>query len=345
MSITDLKNNLKSNIRKIEKNNIIKGTIIKKKAKEVFVDLSPYGTGRIYGIFYLRSKDLINKLNEGDEVFVKIVELDDGYGNFEVEAQDYYYVNNWQKIKELMNNNEIIELEIKEANRGGLIVELEGIKGFVPVSQLLPENYPRINENDKKKILEHLNKFVGSKMKLKIIGFDPNNNKLILSEKATKLKEYKEILSKLNIGELIEVEILGISSFGIFVKVCDKPQIDGLIHVTEIPEKFKNLTESFKVGDKIQAQIIKIENDRVNLSLKYLSDEYWLNFIKEHKEGDIIEGKVIEKNDDIFAVIEVKGVKGIILNNLDKIEVGKDYQFKITTLEYKDKKLILDLIT
>ncbi|GIW66022.1 MAG: hypothetical protein KatS3mg094_541 [Candidatus Parcubacteria bacterium] len=331
-------------IKKIEEGSIIKGKIIKKKSKEVFIDLSPYGIGRLYGIFYLRNKDLINKLNEGDEVFAKIVGLDDGYGNFEVEIQNYQNVNNWQKIKELINNNEIIELEVKEANKGGLIVELEGIKGFVPVSQLAAENYPRVNENDKNKILEHLNKFVGKKIKLKIISFDPSNDKLILSERITKLKEYKETLSKFSIGQIIEVEIIGVSSFGIFVKIHDNPQIDGLIHITEIPEKFKNFEEIFKVGEKIKAQIIKIENTKVNLSLKYLADDTWLKFIETYKEGDIVEGLVLEKNNDIFATIETNGVRGITLNNLDIIEVGKSYRFKISKLEFQDKKLILDLV-
>ena len=331
-------------IKKIEEGSIIKGRIIKKKSQEVFVDLSPYGTGRLYGIFYLRSKDLINKLNEGDEVYAKIVGLDDGYGNFEIEIQNYQNINNWQKIKELINNNETIELEIKEANKGGLIVELEGVKGFVPVSQLAAENYPRVNENDKNKILEHLNKFVGKKMKLKIINFDPSNNKLILSERATKLKEYKEVLSKFSVGQIIDAEVIGVSSFGIFVKIHDNPQIDGLIHITEIPEKFKNIEETFKIGQKIKAQIIKVENTKVNLSLRYLTDDAWLKFIGTYKEGDIVEGLVLEKNSDIFATIETNGVRGITLNNLDIIEAGKSYKFKISKLEFQDKKLILDLV-
>ncbi|MCS7184077.1 MAG: S1 RNA-binding domain-containing protein [Patescibacteria group bacterium] len=332
-------------IKKLEIGSVIKGRIIKKKSKEVYVDLSPYGIGRIYGYFYLKNKNLINQVNEGEEVMVKILGFDDGYGNFEIELQDYHYLNNWQKIKELMNNKEILELEVKEANRGGLIVELEGIKGFIPVSQLTPENYPRVQENDKKQILDHLNKFVNKKLKLKIISFDPSNNKLIFSERATNLDNYQKILSQFKIGQIIEVEISGISSFGLFVVVNKEPQIDGLIHISEIPEKFKNLEESFSVGQTIRAQVIKIDNDRVNLSLKYLSDDPWLKFIAQHQTGDIIEGKVIEKNDDIFAVIEINGVKGIVLNNLEKIEVDQYYQFKISSLDPKEKKLILDLVT
>lgn len=335
--ILTLTNNLK--MKKIEIDSIINGKILKKKAKEVYVDLSPYGVGRLYGIYYLRNKSLIDKLNEGDDVVVKIVGLDDGYGNLEVEFQDLHYINNWQKIKELMNNKEILELEIKEANKGGLIVELEGIKGFIPVSQLAPENYPRVNDNDKKRILEHLNKFVGSKMKLRIIAVDPSVNKLIFSEKAAKLEEYQKILSQFKVNDMIEVEILGTSPFGVFVKVNDNPQIDGLIHITEIPEKYKNLEESFKKGEKIKARIIKIENDRINLSLL---EDPWVKFINEYKEGDLVEGLVLEKNDDIFAVIAVGEIKGILLDNLDKVEAGNKYQFKINKIELKEKKLIFD---
>lgn len=333
-----LANNLK--MKKIEVGSIISGGIILKKAREIYIDLSPYGTGRLYGAYYLKDKSLIDKLNEGDEVVVKIVNLDDGYGNLEVELKDLSYVNSWQKIKELMNNEEILELEIKEANKGGLMAELEGIKGFIPLSQLSPENYPRVNENDKKRILEHLVKFVGSKMKLRIIAVDPSVNKLILSERAARLEEYQKILSQFKVNDLIDVEILGTSPFGIFVKVNNNPQIDGLIHITEIPEKYKNLEESFKKGEKIKARIIKIENDRINLSLL---EDPWIKFINEYKEGDLVEGLVTEKNDDIFAVISVGEVKGILLDNLDKVEVGNKYQFTINKLDIKEKKLIFDL--
>jgi small subunit ribosomal protein S1 len=333
------------NFKKIEIGSIINGRIIRKKPKEVFVDLSPYGLGRVYGIFYLRSKDLIDKLNENDEVAVKIVGLDDGYGNLEVELQNTHQLTHWQKIKELMTNNTILELEVKEINRGGLIVELENIKGFVPLSQLAPENYPRINESDKKQIMEHLNKFLGTKLKLKIISIDPSTNKLILSEKATKLEEYKKVLSQFKIGDLIDVDILSISPFGLFVRVYKEPQIDGLIHITEIPDKFKNLEELFKIGQTIKAQIIKIENDRVNLSLKNLADDQWLKFINEYQEGDLIEGLVVEKNNrNIYSIIDINGIKGFLLNNLDKVEVNKNYQFKISKLEPQNRTLILELI-
>lgn len=327
--------------KKLDVGAIIGGRVIKKRAREIFVDLSPYGIGRVYGIYYLRNKDLIDKLNEGDEVVVKIMSLDDGYGNFEIEFQDSHFVNNWQKIKELMNNKEVVELEIKEANKGGLMVELEGIKGFVPASQLTPEHYPRLSGGDKKQILEHLNKFVGSKLKLRIINFDPSGGKLILSEKAVKLDEYLKVLSQFKVGDLIDVEVLGISSFGVFVKVNDNPQIDGLIHITEIPENLKNLEESFPKGKVIKARIIKIENDRVNLSLL---EDPWVEFVNKHKVGDVLEGLVLEKNSDIFAVIKVGEVKGILLDNLDKIEVEKKYQFKINKIEPQEKKLILDLV-
>lgn len=334
-----LDSNLK--MKKLEPGVIISGKIIKKRAREVFVDLSPYSLGRLYGIHYLRNKNLIDKLNEGNEVVIKIISLDDGYGNFEIELQDTYFINNWQKIKELINNKEILELEVKEANKGGLIVEIEKIKGFVPVSQLIPEHYPRVDENNKKQILEHLNNFVGTKLKLRIINFDPSNGKLILSEKAARIDEYQKILSQFKIGELIDVEILGISSFGIFVKVNNDPQIDGLIHITEIPEKYKNFEESFQKGKIIKARIIKIENDRVNLSLL---EDPWIKFTNEHQVGDIIEGVVLEKNDDIFAVIETKGIKGILLDNLEKVNQGEKYQFKINKFEPNEKKLILDLV-
>jgi len=337
---TNKKITIKPKFRNANIGDIVNGFVLKKRAREIYVELPYLGVGRIYGTEYMKAKNLISKIKEGDEVVVKIIGLDDGYGNFELELQDIEYISTWLKAKEAMNEKKILELEVTEINKGGLIVEFKGLKGFVPLSQLTPTNYPRIGEFDKKKITEHLQQFLGKKLKLRIINVDPASQKLILSEKAAYVEEYQKILSQFKVGELKEVEVLGTSKFGVFVRFHNDPPIDGLIHINEIPEKYKNPEETFKKGDRITAKIIKIEADRVSLSLKDLVEDPWVSFSKKYKVGDSIKGKVIEIS-QFFAVVEVEGIKGVVLENFENLELNKDCSFIIEQLDANNKKLIL----
>jgi small subunit ribosomal protein S1 len=333
---------IKGKIRNVNIGDIMNGFVIKKRAREIYVELPYLGVGRVYGIEYMKAKNLISKIKEGDEVVVKIIGFDDGYGNFELELQDIEYISTWLKAKEAMNERKILELEVIEINKGGLIVDFNGLRGFVPLSQLTPEHYPRIGEFDKKKIAEHLQQFLGKKLKLRIINVDPASQKLILSEKAAYLEEYQKVLSQFKVGELKEVEVLGTSKFGIFVRFHNNPHIDGLIHINEIPEKYKNLEEVFKKGDKIIAKIIKIEADRVNLSLKDLTEDPWVSLSKKYKVGDVVKGKVSEIS-EFFAVVDIEGVKGVVLEDFENLEKDKEYTFAIDQLDPDNKKLILTI--
>lgn len=335
-------NNQKIKMKNITIGDILEGIVISKKRNEIFVDLSPFGTGRLYGIFYLQCRNIAQKLKVGDVVGVKIIGLDDGQGNYEIILQEIDTIDKWQKILNYYRKGEVFEIEIKDANRGGWLIELEGVQGFIPVSQLSPEYYPRVEGNNKNLIYEHLKKFVGQKIKCKIVSADPKTNKLVLSEKAAKEEIYQEILDKLIIGDLMQVKIVGVGPFGIFVRFNENPAMDGLIHASEIPNEKINLEENFKVGDILTAKLTQIKQDRVSFTLKDLQPDPWVNFVKNHKEGDKIFGVVREKN-DIFGTVEIENVQGVIFNDLDKIEIGNNYQFIIDQLKPKNKSLILKL--
>ena len=337
-------NNFKiGSVRSLEIGSILEGIVLSKKKQELYVDLSPYGTGRLYGVFYLQSKELAQKLKPGDRVGVKIVGLNDGYGNYEIILQEITDIDRWQKILELYRSNKILELEIKDANRGGWLVEVEGIHGFIPVSQLSPEYYPRVENNNKNLIYEHLKKFVGQKIKCRIVSVDPKQNKLVLSEKAAKDEIYQDILNRLMIGDILKVKVVGYSHFGLFVRFNENPPMDGLIHISEIPEeKAGNFEEHFKIGDVLEAKLIQIKQDKASFSLRDLTPDPWISFVKNHKEKDIVSGILKEKN-EIFGVVDIDGVQGLVFENLDKLEIGQNYNFVIEKLKAKDKSLILKL--
>lgn len=337
-------NSLKiKSLKSLEKGIILEGVVIEKKRNEIYVDLSPYGIGRLYGIFYFQCKELATKLKIGDKIGVKIVSLDDGYGNYEIILQEITEVNKWQKLFNYYRSNKVLELEIKDANRGGWLVEVDGIQGFIPVSQLSPEYYPRIENSNKNLIYEHLKKFIGQKIKCRIVSIDPKQNKLVLSEKAAKEEIYKEILGKLLIGSILKVKVVGFSPFGIFVRFNEDPPMDGLIHISEIPkEKVNNLETNFQLGQILEAKLIQIKTGKVGFSLINLKPDPWIIFNQKYKEGDKILGILKEKN-DIFGVVETEGVKGVIFTNLNELEINKEYNFIIEKINPQEKSLILKL--
>ena len=320
---------------------IVEGRVLKKKPREIFIEIPNIGVARVYGREYLKGKEIIAGLKEGDSVVIKIIGLDDGYGNFEAEILNAEQINDWALLKEYMATRKILQLPVKDINRGGLILEFRGINGFLPLSQLAPENYFR--SANKTEIFRHLEKFKGKKMTVRVININPSLQKFILSERAAKEEIYHEILSKFNVGELVKVTVLGFSSFGIFVRFYENPPIDGLIHVSEIPDEYKNFDKIFKVGDKIEAKIIKIESDRVRLTLKNLQEDPWVTLAKKYNVGSIVEGVVIDKSSGFFATIETEGVKGVVLENFENLELGKSYRFKITQLIPNEGKLVLQL--
>ncbi|GIW67185.1 MAG: hypothetical protein KatS3mg096_053 [Candidatus Parcubacteria bacterium] len=333
---------LRLTTKPLEIGSILEGRVISKKRGELYVDLSPYGTGRLYGSFYLQSKDLAQKLNPGDITGVKIIGLDDGYGNYEILLQELSAIDKWEKILNYHQKGEILELEIKDANRGGWVVEVEGVQGFVPVSQLSPEYYPRVEANNKNLIYEHLKSFVGQKIKLKIIAATPKTNKLVLSEKAAKEELYQQILDKLMVGDILKVKVVGLSPFGLFVRFNENPAMDGLIHISEIPEEKSELEKHFKVGDVLEAKLTQIKQDKVSFSLKDLEPDPWVILAKNYKEGDKVIGLVKEKN-EIFGLVEIGRVQGLVFENLNKIDIGQEYNFIIDKLNPKEKNLILKL--
>ena len=338
-------NNVKLKLVKpIEVESILQGTVMYKKRNEILIDLSPYGTGRLYGIYYLQRKKLAQQLKVGDKVGLRIVGLSDDYGNYEVVLQEISDIDKWQKIINYHQKNNLLEIEIKDANRGGWLGEIEGIPCFIPLSQLSPEYYPRINEKDNKNaILDHLKSFIGKKVKCRIVSIDLKQNKLILSEKAAKDELYQEVFKKMIIGDIMKVKIVGISMFGLFVRFNENPSMDGLIHASEIPEdQLANIEKNFHVGMEIEAKLIQIKNNRANFSLKNLTLDPWVQIVKHHKEGDIVEGIVKSKN-EIFGIVDIKGIKGLIFENLNKLELDKSYKFIIEKLKSEDKSLILKL--
>ena len=251
----------------------VEAFILEKEKRALFIDLSPYGTGIIQGANYLDTKSYIKKLEIGAKVLVKILDWNNEEGLIEMALQNLEKEKAWKKIKEMKKDDEILTLLISEVNAGGLMGNIENIKGFLPASQLSKSHYPKVEEGNKNKILEKLKFLIGEKIQVKILDFDPSANKLIFSEKLVEKDKMKDIISKYKIGDKIQVTITKIVDFGAFVKLEDT-EADGLVHISEISNQpIDRIENILKEGETKEAKIINIDNDKISLSFKALKDK------------------------------------------------------------------------
>jgi small subunit ribosomal protein S1 len=327
---------------------LVEGPVISIQKSSVYIDLAPFGTGIIYGREFINAKDIIKKINIGDVVKAKVVSIDNEEGYFELSLKEAKQALIWSEAEKAIKSKVALELTIKEANKGGLILEWQGIAGFLPASQLKSEHYPRVEDSDKDKILKALKLLIGKRISVVMISALPKEGKLIFSEKDNNPEERQEIVGKYAVGDDIECTVAGIVDFGIFLKV--EEGLEGLVHISEIDWGLvEDPRTMFKVGDKVKARIIEIKDGKISLSVKALKDNPWKEFENTLKKGDIVSGVVIKFNKH-GALISIKqGVAGLAHNSgfgseekLKKtLELGKTYNFQVTLFEPKDQRMTL----
>ena len=350
---------------------VVEGRVMKKSAKNLYIDLGIWGIGIVYGIEFSNAADIIKNLKVGDEVFAKIVEVENETGFRELSLAEAKEQKSWDLIRELKKTNQAVTTKILTVNRGGLIVEISGIAGFLPVSQLASEHYPRVEGGDKNKILEELSKFVGEEFKIKVLDFDIKENKLIVSEKAAEEEHLKRAIKRYKIGDIVSGAVSGVVDWGVFVKWPARQQpepqamaggaaeeaLEGLIHISELDwQLVENPADLFKVGDEVAAQIIDIASDRISLSLKRLKADPWKTASELLEKGMIIEGAV-KKFNPYGAFVEIICLPNECLQGLchisefgseekmrNALEVGKKYQFKILAFVPEEHRMSLGVV-
>ena len=330
---------------------IVEGKIIGQGRGAVFLDLGPIGTGIIYGKEFYEAKEKLKDLKIGDKIFAKIIDLETEEGYIELSSSGASKELAFEALKQKKEKGEPILVKILGANKGGLISQVFGIPAFLPVSQLSPEHYPKVEGGDKVKILRELQKFIGKALEVKVLNLDPKSEQIILSEKAKVFDKKREILKNYKIGDIVEGEITGITDFGAFLKFDQ--DLEGLIHISELDWKIiEDPTEIVKVGDKVKAKIIEISGDKVSLSLKALKKDPWKDIEKKYKKGDIIKGKITKFNPFgafVQLTSEIQGLChisefGTRSKMEEKLKIGKKYNFQILEIRPEEHRMSLKLI-
>ena len=322
--------------KKVITGDTVSGTVLSVKKHEILIDLGPQGVGLVPR----REASFARNLKVGDEVTTSVIEpeMDDGYVLLSLRkaAKD----KGWDEIGAKLTGNEVVEVTPFDANRGGLLVEYEGIRGFMPVSQLSAEHYPRVGSADKEEILQRLNSLVGKTIKARILDANKKENKLIFSEKEAIKDGLAERFAELKVGDVVKGVVTGVVDFGVFVNVDG---IEGLIHISEISwERVNNPSDYVKTGDVIEAKIIAIDKERLSLSMKQLVEDPWISEVDGLEKGSKVEG-TITRITPFGAFVQISpAVEALV--HVSELGEGSDVDpEKIFTLNERKSFKVLDI--
>lgn len=336
-----------SEVKELAAGDVVEGVISSIKKHEMWVDLGARGVG----VVMRRELAHGQPLELGTSITVSVIdpEMDEGYALLSMKraAKD----RGWDELQRVFDAQEIVEINPYDANRGGLLVELEGIRGFLPVSQLAAGHYPRVSGADKDEILQKLNALTNQTLRVRILDVSRKDNKLIFSEKEAVKDDMQARFAELKVGDEVEGIVTGVIDFGAFVNVDG---IEGLIHISEISwERVDNPRNYVKVGDTVKAKIIAIDKDRLSLSLKQMSDDPWLSEVKAFKKGDTVEGKItritpfgafVQISASVEALVHVSEMGDDDAIDPEKIfQLNETKQFKVLDIDTENRKIALSL--
>lgn len=336
----------------------VKATIVSTKGREVRLDINGLMAGVVRGRELYQESGILNDLKEGDEVEATVMNLENENGEVELSFRFAGSKKSWEELRSGMDDGEAIKVKVIDANKGGLLVRAKHVNGFLPVSQLSPDNYPRVSGGDKQKILDKLNSFIGMTFKVKVLDMNEDEGKLIVSEKALWEKEQNDVISLISVGNVIEGEVVALADFGAFVKFApvgsDDNSLEGLVHISEIAwQRIDHPKDVLTVGQMVKAEIISVEGSKIYLSMKKLVEDPWTGVEKKYKIGDVVEGTILKINPFGFFVELDKDIHGLAhvseLSSKPGIDpkklatIGEKRSFKIVSIEAKEHRLGLSL--
>lgn len=330
-----------------KRGDVVEGLVTDITKRMVLVDIGAKTEGMVVDKEFEATKDLIEGLTIGDEVSVYIISPENDRGQILLSLKRAAVDRKWEQFAEYMQTGKLVEVEGLEVNRGGLIVQTEGMRGFVPSSQF------------GKAYLGNMDGLVGKRFKVKVIEVDREKNRLIFSERlvseAGAIEMKDRALEVIKQGDDYEGVVSGIMPFGAFMTVTvplangEIGQVEGLVHISEISwEKVNDPNDYFKQGDRVKVRVMGIDNGKLNLSVKQLKDDPWTQIAKKYPEGTQVQGTVTRTAPfGVFVTLE-PGVDGLI--HISKIpagsepKVGDTVDIVVDTVEMDNRRMSLGMV-
>ncbi|MBT4277633.1 S1 RNA-binding domain-containing protein [Candidatus Falkowbacteria bacterium] len=348
----EFKKILEKNLIKLPKvGDTIKGAVLSVSKREIHVDIDGVTTGLARGKEIIDESGEYSDLKPGDKVEAYVLELENEKGEIELSLRQAGHQKAWDNLRKLFEKKEKINVQVIDANKGGLIVLVGKTRGFLPVSQLSAKNYPRVSSGDKSKILDKLKSFSGQSFNVEIIGLDEKEEKLIVSEKQAVQEQQEKEISKYKIGDIVEGVIAAITDFGAFIKF---DSLEGLIHISELAwQRIDHPRDVVKLGETVKAQIIEINGTKIFLSIKKIADDPWTDINKKYKTGDIVKGTVlkinpfglfVELDKDIHGLAHISELANENIKDLKTFaKTGEERDFKILSIDINTHRLGLSI--
>ncbi len=331
---------------------IVKGRVVAASKSEVKLDVDGILMGVVRGPEMYNEVPEFSDLKPGDEIEAAVIDEENENGELELSFRLVGQEKAWKNLRLALKEKTTVKVKIMDANKGGLLSRYCQIDGFLPVSQLAPDNYPRISGCDKSKIFEKLKSFVGQEFEVTVMTLSEDENKVIFSEKDVWNKKQKPALDKYRLGMTVDGRITAITNFGVFVAFGEN--IEGLIHISELAwQRIDSPSEMYKVGDKVKAEIISIDGAKVFLSAKKLMKDPWLEASAKYQIGQIVPGTILKVNPfGLFVKLdeEIHGLAHISQLNLggkEKItelfNPGEVKNFEVVSISPSEHRLGLKL--
>jgi len=329
---------------------VISGTVEKIEKWNILVNVNNQFSGLVVKKEVGNTVD-VNSIKEGDVIDVMVLGDSVEKWLLILSLKRANQIKNLSNLAKFNESEEVITVRPTEANKWGLLVDIDGLKWFIPVSQLTPVHYPRVEWADPEKILAHLEGLIGKEFKVRVINVDEAGKKIIFSEKAAIEEARGKALETLKEWDIVEWTVSGILSYGLFVTFDG---LEGLVHVSEIdwghvtdPSKFA------KVGQKVKVKVIGLDSDKISLSIKRLKENPWDVLAKKYKLNDVIEapisrisqfGAFMDLDGGIQGLIHLSEISHWVVKDIREfVKVWEVVKAKIINFEPKKKRIGLSL--
>lgn len=344
------------NFPQLRSGDVVNGRIVKVSPTEILVDIG-YKADAVVDSRELErlDRDLLASFAVGDPVSAYIVQPEDRDGNVVVSLQRAQQEQDWQQAEELFQTQEIFDGVVTGYNRGGAIVKVGRVRGFVPASQL-SGRWQALQDNDGDPE-QRWARLVGQKMRLKVLELDRQRNRLILSERAA-VKDWRQeqkdrLLTELKRGDVLTGTVTSLATFGAFV---DLGGADGLIHLSEIAwRRLEHPAEVLHVGQEVQVYVLGVDEERkrIALSLRRLTPEPWSVIEQTYAPGQVVTVKITKlTNFGAFAKIDdtIEGLIHIseladyrVAHPKEVVHEGDEVQVRIIRIDVERRRVALSL--
>jgi len=334
-----------------EPGEVLDGTVIYKGKNKLLLDIHGTTTGIVSGRELRDSFLTFHDLKVGSPVTAMVLEEENDEGMIVMSLRRVSQQKAWDRFHALVEEEGTMQFIPQEVNRGGLLANIDGIRTFLPVSQLAPVNYPRVSNADKNEIISRLRKFVGHKFMVKIITMDEDAGKIVVSEREAMSEQRAKALEGLRVGDEKEGEVSGVVNFGIFVTFDG---LEGLVHISEIAwGHVKNPSEFVNVGDKVKVKVIGVESEKLSLSIKQMQTDPWEEIAERYPVGKKVQGTVMRLTDyGAFVKLEQE-INGLVhLSELthhkvtdpaDVLTIGKKVDVQVINIEPDERRIGLSI--